>query len=338
MIQAPIGIGLVGCGSIASSVHLPALAADPDANVVFVADPSPAARRRAEQIAGVRTLERTDELLASDEIQAVVVCASSNRHADLAVAAAEAGKHLYLEKPMATEADGAERALAAVRSAGITAAIGFNYRFHPGLRRGFELLAAGEIGALHAVSTCSSEPMPPWRTPDWKRTRATGGGALLDLGSHHFDLLRWLLGEELDVVEATIRSRATEQDDARVSLRTASGVLCESRFSYRSGRADILELFGERGTLRFDRYGSGLSVVSGRSRPRRLRTALAARARALRPRPDPSHRLALRAFVARLHGAERQLPTLEDGLRSLEAVLAAERLGGASGASHPDNL
>jgi len=177
--SAPIRIGLIGIGAIASAVHLRVLRWVPGAAVVAGADPSPEARAHARRIAGIESVADAAELLARDDIAAVVICARSDRHAELAIAAAEAGKHLYLEKPIATCAADARRVVDAVARAEIIGAIGFNHRFHPLHQRARKLLLDGAIGAVHAVQTAFCEPTSVESMPDWKRWRATGGGALL---------------------------------------------------------------------------------------------------------------------------------------------------------------
>ena len=135
-LTAEIAIGLLGCGGIASYYHLPALAAHPDARIVAVADPAPEARNRARGIVpGIAVEADPRAVLERSDIDAVVICAENARHADLARAAAEARKHLYLEKPLAlTVADG-RAVVEAVQTAGVNGTIGFNLRFHPLRRR-----------------------------------------------------------------------------------------------------------------------------------------------------------------------------------------------------------
>jgi predicted dehydrogenase len=167
---------------------------------------------------------------------------------------------------------------------------------------------------------------------EWKRRRRTGGGVLLDLASHHIDLLRWLLDIEVAEVEASLGSELSEGDTARLRLRTSSGVLAEGFFSFRDTRTDWLEFVGDLGRLRVDRYGWAIELRReiGRSSTRtRLPpvwepTSWRMR-KLLRPQHDPSWRSALTAFIGRILGNSCELPGPIDGLRSLEVVLAAEQ-------------
>jgi predicted dehydrogenase len=119
-------IGVLGCGVIAYWAHLRALRRMPGATLAAAADPDPAARASARRLTGVELYERAEDLLRRSDIDAVVICAPTQLHADLAVAAADAGKHFYLEKPIATDAAGAQRVVDAAAAAGVIGAIGFN--------------------------------------------------------------------------------------------------------------------------------------------------------------------------------------------------------------------
>lgn len=300
-----------------------------------VADPSVDSLRRALAIAPVETYLKAEELLSHDNVDAVVVCAPTEQHAELALAVVEARKHLYLEKPVACRLEDGERVHEAVESSGITAAVGFNYRFHPDAQRVRDLLADGVIGAVQYVATRLWEPAPSWRTAAWRTRRSSGGGALLDLGAHHVDLVPWLLSDEIADARATLRSQRTEHDVADVQFRTRTGVVWESSFSYRSGRADELVLTGDEGRLRFDRYARSVEVGPlSRRRPGfrgSSRATAVAWTRVFRPRLDPSYELALQAFVDRLRGSPRELPTIADGLRCLRAIVNAESFGVSTG-------
>jgi myo-inositol 2-dehydrogenase / D-chiro-inositol 1-dehydrogenase len=191
-------IGVLGCGVIAYWAHLRVLRRMPGATLAAAADPDPAARASAMCLTGVPVHERAEDLLGRSDIDAVVICAPTQFHAELAVAAADAGKHFYLEKPIATDAAGARRVVDAAAAAGVIGAIGFNRRLHPLYQQARDLLAAGRIGRVRAVQTALCEPLPAETMPGWRRQRASGGGVLLDLASHHLDLLRWFLRDEVE--------------------------------------------------------------------------------------------------------------------------------------------
>jgi predicted dehydrogenase len=328
-----VRFGVIGCGTIAYWTHLRELQHLPGARLVAAADPDAAARSRAAKITSVPVHEDASELLARTDIDAVVISAPTHLHAALGIAAAQARKHFYLEKPIASNAADAHRLAEAVREAGICAAIGFNRRCHPLHRQARGLIAGGALGAIRAVTTSFNEPIPADSMPDWKRARVTGGGVLLDLASHHADLLRWFLNDEAAEVEARIHSRNTEDDEAWMRVSMRGGVVAQSYFSFRAGRADFLEFFGELGTLRVDRHRPSLSLRLARRFGYGVRSAfllpsreaLAWRTvRLARPSYEPSYRMAMADFVRAIHGHTALGCGIGDGLRSLEMVLAAE--------------
>ncbi|MCP9484296.1 MAG: Gfo/Idh/MocA family oxidoreductase [Gaiellaceae bacterium MAG52_C11] len=314
-------VGVIGCGSIARAVHLPVLRRIPGVVLAAVADIDPAALEAVRRTAPSAALCRDAAgLLARADLDAVVVTAPSGLHAELALAVAGAGRHLYLEKPLATTHSDGEAVVAAAAKAGIVAAIGFNRRFHPAIRRARSVVRAGGIGRVGHVSATFTDG---GELPAWKLARADGGGALLDLASHHVDLVRFLLDAEIEAVEATMTSTRSEHDGAIMQLRLTDGAEAELQVGFRAPQVDVLELTGSRGAVRIDRHTGRVT-----RRPQRLAPtgALALlRLRLLvRPDSDPSYALALRAFVARVRGDDVELPTLEDGLASLLVVLAAE--------------
>ncbi|HEV2047276.1 MAG TPA: Gfo/Idh/MocA family oxidoreductase [Chthoniobacterales bacterium] len=331
--RGSVRFGVIGCGTVAYWTHLRELKKLNRARLVAAADPDPSARARASRLANVPVHANANELLARSDIDAVIISAPNCFHAELALAAAKAGKHLYLEKPIAVAAGDARRVVDAAEEAGIVSAMGFNRRCHPVFEQGRALISKGKIGRVRAVQTVFSEPSLPASMPDWKRGRETGGGVLLDLASHHLDLLRWFLGDEVERIEARVTSDVTEQDSAWLWLSMRSGAEASGFFSFRAGRADTLEFIGEHGTLRLDRHRCVLSLRRGRRFGYGVRRsfvlpsagAVAWRlARLTRPSWESSYRRALAAFVQMCRGGPRRLASLSDGLRNLEIILAAE--------------
>jgi myo-inositol 2-dehydrogenase/D-chiro-inositol 1-dehydrogenase len=320
-----VRLGIVGCGAIAVSVHLRNARRMPGVTVTAVADPSRDARVAAARLAPAAVqLPSAEDVVGRADVDAVVVTTPSATHTEVALATLAAGKHLYLEKPVGVSESDAERLAALAADARRVVAVGFNRRFHPAVAAARRRLARGELGRVVSVNTTFEEPMAEGTMPVWKRRRATGGGAPLDLASHHVDLARHLLGTELRAVGAVLRSVRSELDDC--SLRFDAGE-CRVQIdcSFVRGRRDVVELVDDRGrVVRIDRYEGTLRV---RGRPAWSASLLRARGRAvLRPHADPSYRPALHAFVSRVRGGSTPVPTLVDGVESLRAVLAAEAL------------
>ena len=319
-----VRLGFVGCGALATAVHLRNAGRIPGVSVMALADPAPTARERAARLApGAACLESADELLARDDVDAVVVASPSLTHGTLARLVLGAGKHLYLEKPVATSLDDAKGLASSTERAGVVAAVGFNRRFHPLVLAAREHLDRGELGPIAEVRAQFTEPLSGTTLPEWKRRRETGGGAPLDLGSHHVDLVRYLLRAELVGEASDLRSVSSELDDCTLRFRS-DGRPVAIGCSFLGPRRDVLTLEDVDGrVLMIDRYAGTLTIAGRRARGPRL---AAVRARALlRPMADLSYRPALRAFVDRIRGADVAVPTIEDGVASLQAILAAEQ-------------
>jgi predicted dehydrogenase len=328
----PMRIGLIGCGTIAYWSHLRTLQQLKGVTLAAASDPDPAARAFAASIVRGPVHDQSNDLLL-DDIDAVVISAPNRFHAELTVAAARAGKHVYVEKPLATTASEARTVVDVVSQSKVVATVGFNYRYHTAHQRARALLKTGRIGNIRAIQSTFCEPVSPQMMPEWKRRSMSGGGALLDLASHHIDLLRWFLEDDIAMVDARITSSRTEHDGATLALTMRGGVLAQVYVSFCAGPADFLECIGERGVLRVDRHrvlpqlqlarSPLYGVRSVRSLPTIDETTVWAR-RLVQPSYQPSFRRALHAFVQRIGGQAVQVATVEDGERSLAVVLAAE--------------
>jgi myo-inositol 2-dehydrogenase/D-chiro-inositol 1-dehydrogenase len=149
--------------------------------------------------------------------------------------------------------------------------MGFNRRLHLVIEQARAILAEGRLGKVHMVQTVLCEPPASRGTSEWRKHRTSGGGVLLDLASHHLDLLRFLLDDEFSQVEARIVSEASESDSAWLRMTMVRGTEIQSFFSCRSGLADSIQLLGECGTLRVDRFRSAVELRI----PRRLEAVIA---------------------------------------------------------------
>ncbi|HEY8668566.1 MAG TPA: Gfo/Idh/MocA family oxidoreductase, partial [Tepidisphaeraceae bacterium] len=335
-------IALIGCGQIARAVHLKLLPALKGAQLVAIAEPDPAARSQASAMApAARAFADYRELLQTD-VDAVIICLPNALHAPVAIEALRAGKHVYLEKPLATNLPDGAAVLDAWKSSHRVGAIGFNYRFNPliqSLRNQLRQGGASGIGKLLAVRTIFSTAAA--ELPLWKRSRATGGGVLLDLASHHIDLIRYLLvPAEIESVSATISSTRHEADTAALEMRLSSGALIQSFFSWSSIEEDRIEIFGEAGKLVVDRYASLMPQFI----PPRRRSRLAGVSQSLStaahlpyllqkmrsPAGEPSFAIALQNFLRAIDGDPSDIATFADGYQSLAIIDAAERFA-ASG-------
>jgi predicted dehydrogenase len=332
---------LVGFGNVVRGIHLSTLRRLPGVTVAAVADTDASARAEAERLVpGAAVHSAADELLAGPGVDAVMVCLPAPHQAAAAVAALESGRHVYVEKPIAASVAEAAGVVDAWRRAGTVGMAGLNYRLHPHYRRAREVVRSGELGEIVGARSVFSIPAAVGQ-PAWKRLRDGGGGVLLDLGSHHADLVHFLLGQPVREAYAELRSQRGEDDSATVELRLADGTLVQSLFSLSAVDEERFEVYGSEGKLTVDRcYALDVDVrPATRERDRvrraargirRLRHApfLVTRTRA--PAREPSYALALERFVAAVRGELPAEPDLADGYRSLavvEAALEAARTG-----------
>ncbi len=326
-------IGLMGCGQMAQSIHLPVLTRLPDVQLVALAETDPGCLKKACDFAPkALTFDHYEKLLQLEEMDAVVICLPNHLHAEAAVATLQRGKHVYLEKPLATNLKEGRKVLTSWQQAGTIGMMGFNYRFNPIYQVMQQKIGAGKIGHLLYARSVFSTPIRPM--PEWKKFRQTGG-ALLDLASHHIDLTRFIFNQEIVEISAKIGSIQTEDDQAILELRLADGLQVQSFFSISSVEEDGFEVYGQTGKLSTNRYLSPDVEMNGptldRIRFRRLWRSLKASLhipylldKIRQSGTEPSYRKALAHFVAAAKEDRLTTPDFYDGYRSLEIVAAAE--------------
>lgn len=322
-----ISIGLLGAGRI-GALHGRNVAANRRATLAAVADAlaAPAEALGRELGAPVRS---TDEILADPAIQGVMICSSTDTHADLIEAAARAGKAVFCEKPVDLSAERIRSCLAVVAQAGIPLMIGFNRRFDPHFAALRERLLAGEIGAIELLTIISRDPGPP---PIAYIERS--GGLFRDMMIHDLDLARFLLGEEPVEVHAVGSAlvdpaigRAGDVDTAAVMLRTASGRICQISNSRRAtyGYDQRIEVHGAKGMLRaHNLHENTLEIADGAG----FRTAPVMNF--FLERYTPAYRRELDHFLDCIERGAAPSPTGHDGLRAqmlADAATEAARSG-----------
>jgi len=277
--MTPLGVALIGYGGI-GRVHAQGYRALPllygleaDAlRLVAVATSRPeSAARAARELGGVATTTDYRTLLERSDVDLVDVCTPNADHERVVRAAAEAGKHVYCEKPLAADVAAARRMVEAAEAAGVKGGQVFNYRFVPAVMRARQLIEQGRLGRVFSFhgryfrsSYVGGDKPLSWRL----RRASAGGGALYDLGAHALDLVRHLLGEIAGVhasLQTLIERRPRSASDATpapvdvddlalLQLRLQDGTLGTvevSRFGTGSVNDLRLEVFGERGALRF---------------------------------------------------------------------------------------
>lgn len=330
MHDKPIEIAVVGCGRIARSLHMPALSRAAGARVSALADADTAALTQAAALfPSAKRYDSYEAAIDDGAVDAVLICLPPHLHFDAAMRAVGAGKHVYVEKPLAVELDDASRLVEARSAAGVVGAVGFNYRADPAYLAMRATMRAESVPSLvcaRSVFCSAPSELPPWKT------RSAGGGVLLDLASHHFDLYRYALGKRAVEVEARSTSRKSVQDAANVHMQFEDGSTAQSHFAFATVDEDRFELYFEGAKVCFDRYDKTQErLPTARFRYGRtarlaegLSAAKSAFARALVAPGEPSFGASLEAFIAAAAGCGEPLAGLEDGFASLALVVAAQ--------------
>ena len=256
--------GLIGCGDIARRRVAPALRALPNCELLAVsrADATRAAAF-AQEFGARRWYADGFELLADEEIAAVYLATPVYLHAAQAIAAAEAGKHVLCEKPLALNLAESERVLAACQANGVTLGVAYYRRFYPVVTRLKELLAAGEIGQPIVAQINAFE----WFNPDNNHPRAwllqknlAGGGPMFDFGCHRIEVLLNLFGPVRET-RGTLRNILFErevEDTGVAVLQFSSGPCGVLSVTHAAREAqDTLDIFGSRGSLHITELNAG---------------------------------------------------------------------------------
>jgi myo-inositol 2-dehydrogenase/D-chiro-inositol 1-dehydrogenase len=317
-----IAVALLGAGRIGQE-HAKNLAALPQVEVVVVCDP------RIESAEAVRPLVRAKEVTPSPEeavnrtdVDAVIICTPTDTHAALIEAAAETGKAVFCEKPVALDLTRTQQALATVAEKGVPFQIGFQRRFDSGYAEAKRRIEAGVLGRLDQFRTVGRDPAPP---P--KEYLAKSGGLFLDQAIHEFDIARFLMGDVTEVSAwGTVRFHpdAEEFDDidtATTLLRFASGALGVVENSRRAvyGYDIVTEAFGENGKI----------VIQAEPKtPLREYNKDGYRLdhyHFFMDRFGPAFRAELEAFFQAVSNGKPPSPGPSDALESLRIALAATR-------------
>jgi predicted dehydrogenase len=250
-----VGIGLVGCGHIAAFRHLPALASlRREAEIVAIADDDAEALSGMGERLGLRSRHRSVERLLEDPaVDAVAVLVPPEAHAEVAAAALSGGKHVLVEKPLALTVEDCDRVVeAGSRHPSAAAMVAFNLRFHRLVRAARTQIAAGKLGAIETINTVTmADPADAsgGTPPPWKLDRGRGGGALIEQGVHHFDLWRFLTGDEVAEVSALTRVEGGSDRISTVAGRTRGGALASSMLGYSTTSSNDVSVHGRKGRL-----------------------------------------------------------------------------------------
>ncbi len=264
-------LGLIGAGAI-GSLHAAHLSYRiPRADLQILADVvEEAAQGVAKQCRIPETTSDYQRILERPDIEAVVICSPTETHARIIEEAAEAGKHIFCEKPIDLDLGKIDGALTAVEKSGVLLQVGFNRRFDSNFRRVREAIQSGEIGEPHLLHIISRDPAPP--PIEYLKV---SGDIFVDMTIHDFDMARYLIGEEVEEIYATGGVRIDDAiaelgdlDTVLVVLKFADGTIGTIDNSRQAvyGYDQRVEVLGSKGSIRTANNFPNSAVVSAKDR------------------------------------------------------------------------
>ena len=267
-------MGLIGLGYIGKS-HLRNCLKLESADIVAVADTSKRALKLAKEMGVKQTFEDYRQLLKQPTIDAVLISLPTYLHAPSAINAAEEGKHVFLEKPLARNPEEGKKIISAARKNNVKLMIGYPSRFdskYRDLKKKVESGALGDIQTTYAMNIASGpflhraertvpRPVPEW----WLKKELPGGGALMDLGSHMINLTRWYFGE-VNNVKAYL--------GYRFNFDFEDHAICIANFT--SGTTAIINVgwYSQKTAIGIELFGTVGHASSYHSSPSRVTTAI----------------------------------------------------------------
>jgi len=227
-----------------------------------------------------KTVTNWHRLIDDPDVELLDNSGPNQLHTEPVIAAAEAGKHVYCEKPLGATAEDAFRIWIAAERANVRHMCAFNYRFIPALQLAREIIKSGEIGDIYHYRSnfLSSSALHDTRTKKWRDNLTSGGGALGDLGAHHIDLSRFLIGSDPKRAQAVMRilvpeseaGEAIETDDLFAAIleyeNGCIGVLEASRVAGGHLVTNRVEIDGSRGSIQFSLHNLNELRVAGADR------------------------------------------------------------------------
>ncbi len=325
-MKGKINVGVIGAGRIGRIHASNIVYFMPEAKVVAVADVNmtPEIEAWAAGLGIGRVTKDPDVIFSDPGIQAVLICSSTDTHADFIIKAAKAGKDIFCEKPVDLTVKKVLAALDAVKKAGVRLQIGFNRRFDHNFARVRELVAEGKIGTPHVVRITSRDPAPPPLA-----YVAVSGGIFLDMMIHDFDMARFQAGSE--VVEVFAKGaclvdpaigKAGDVDTAVVTLSFENGVLCTIDNSRQAvyGYDQRVEVFGSKGAAAAENDLPSRVKLSGEccvSEEKPLHFFL--------ERYKDAYIAEVKAFFTAMVSGGKVPVSGEDGLKNLLVALAAKK-------------
>lgn len=247
--------GLVGCGRVAPR-HAKFLGDLPGAALSAVAD---IVDTRADHFAheyGADAYYNYEKMLERDDLDVITICTPSGLHAEMGIKAAQAGKHVLVEKPIALSLEDANALIKAADDAGVLLGVVLQNRYNPPMQKTCEAVQAGLLGRLLLGNATVRWFRPQEYYEDhWHGTLAMDGGALMNQSIHHIDALQWLIGdvESVFAYTATLAHRMEAEDTGVAVLKFKNGALGTvegSTVTYPQNLEGSIAIFGEHGSVK----------------------------------------------------------------------------------------
>lgn len=321
-----VRFGILGCGVVAN-YHAQAIADTAGAELVCACGRTPESTQRFCKAQGIRPMGSYEEMLASPEVDAVCICTPSGLHAEEAIAALAAGKHLVIEKPVSIENADADRIFAAAEASGKTVCVISQFRFSDAAREIRAAMDRGDFGTLvsAALTMRYYRGQEYYDSGAWRGTKALdGGGILMNQGIHGVDVLAYLMGPVRELMGYTrTRLRNIEvEDTACAVLDFENGAIgtIDATVCNKGGSPLRIEICGEKGSVVLEDEAIihwGLECPC--SVPVGVRSASSAGASPTGISTE-NHTRQFRNFVAAVQGREPVAVSVRDGRHALQIV------------------
>jgi len=332
----PVGFGIIGCGMIAN-FHTRAIEDIRGAKLVGCFDMFPAAADRLAEANGCTPYHNLDEMLTNPEIDVVTICTPSGAHMEPAVAAAKAGKHVIVEKPLEITLKRCDKIIEACESNGVVLSTIFPSRFHQSSQLMKQAVDKGRFGSL-----AMGDSYVKWfRTQEyydsgaWRGTWALdGGGALMNQAIHSVDLLVWLMGPvaSLSANMATLAHKRIQVEDvATATLRFESGALgvIEATTAAYPGFLKRIELHGSDGSAVLEEEDITVwDFAKSTARDKKIREIMSGKTQTGGGASDPTaighhaHTLLFKDTLKAMKNGTTPQVDGREGRRSVEVILA----------------
>lgn len=266
-----IKVGIIGAGRI-GKVHVQSICTQvPDAKVKMLADPflTDETAAWAKDMGVLQVTKDYKEVLADPEIDAVLICSSTDTHSPISVEAIKAGKHVFCEKPIDHDIDKIQEVIDALKGSNVKYQVGFNRRFDHNFEAVRDAVAAGKVGDIHVIKVTSRDPEPP--SAEYVKV---SGGMFLDMTIHDFDMVRFLAGcnatevytEAAVLVDPAI-GEAGDVDTAVITLKMENGAIAVIDNSRKAvyGYDQRAEVFGSKGMVATGNDTASAAVLSNES-------------------------------------------------------------------------